>query len=855
MRLKALLLSAFAGALMFSGCAQEDHQDMPYMDLSGISTDAVLDFEAGASSQTFTVMANRAWQVIYDEDWISVEPSQGAASEQPVEVRVTVLSNDSFDRTCQIKVSMDYDYRTITIKQKGEWGDPEDMIIFKNNFDKEAATQTYGTGSSWPYTDQSDCWRNETGSGIENIAYTASGITVRNNSNSNASYSDYEGSGTNNLFFGSKGAFKINYIDITDKGVNYSLSFGSEKYLNQGSSLFSPNEFHVWLGPDDQHMVELTYAFPSGGYKDGRWDLASTVFTVPEGTTTLCLYFKVDVASAYRLDDVNLSVSTTAGTPLNFEEGINPDGSSATGLVVYYNDFDREKATQTYGTGTSWPFTDQSDCWINHVGEGAGNVSYYNTGITVRANSASDGTYSDYSGSGVNNLFFGSNGMFKVKGITTIEEQANYTISFGSEKYLSSGSSLFDPTEFHLYVGRDTVQWVELSYTFANGFKEGRWDEASTTITIPQGTSELFFRIQTDVASAYRMDDFKVVVAEDAGTAIDFTTGVVLDDDGGDDNPPVGTTYTYKKVNSVTSGKAYLIVTTDGKVAAGPVPAAKTFGYLPKVDVNAIDGVITLTTDANEFLFEEVPGSTSGVYTIKQKDGRYLFMKGTYTSCNVDANPTEGQYWTASMWNLGIGIVNQSNNKWMQYSTTYSSWGVYDSEQSGAMMPELYERVDDGGDNGDLNGDDDDEDPAGSGDGSDDGSSIEWTLGSNNQNWAAETDNTYGDGFSASDNSIKVGYYKYRSTTNLTTAQSDHIRVYKNAVLVISTTDNSGIKKVILETTGSNYTSNMTVILPAEGTASASGTTLTWSGTAGSPWVAQAVAGQVRIKKITVVLE
>ena len=476
-------------------------------------------------------------------------------------------------------------------------------------------------------------------------------------------------------------------------------------------------------------------------------------------------------------------------------------------------------------------------------------MTYWYNSMSVRANSASDGSYSDYSGSGVNNLFFGKDGMFKIKGIATMAEYANYTITFGSEKYLNGGSSVFNPQEFHVYVGKDTIKWVELTYTFPNGYKDGRWDEATTTISIPQGTSELFFRIQADVASAYRLDDFKVVVSEEEGTSINFDNGVILDKDP-DPTPPT-TSYQYKKVRQITSGKAYLIVTTDGTVAAGPVPSNKTYGYLPKVTVTVSNDIITMDSDANEFVFDEVqlPGSVSNdrIYTIKQKDGRYLFMKGTYTSCNVDANPTEGQYWTVAIdaTAAGASIVNYSNNKWMQYSTTHSSWGVYDSEQSGALRPELYERI---GENETPGGDDN---PGGGGS----GNSITWTIGANNQSWAADTHETYGDGFSASDNSMKVGYYKYRSSSAAVTANSDHIRIYKYSVLVITPTGGKKVKKVVLETTAASNTSDMTVFSPAEGTATASGTTITWSGTAGSPWAAQAANGQVRVKTITVELE
>ena len=835
MRFKALLLSIMATAFLAAGCTEEDDIQMPFMDVN--LANLQLDFGESASSQTFTITANRSWKVTCNEPWISVEPTSGSASDEPQTIKVSVLGNDLFNRTASVKVSMDYDYRTVTVNQKGEWGNPEDLIVYKNNFDAEAATQTYGTGGkSWPYTDQSDCWKNATGSAT-NVVYTISGVTVRNNSNSNGNYSDYEGSGTNNLFFGQKAGFKVDNIDVT--GTDFTLTFGSEKYLAQGSSVFDPTEFHVWLGPDPQHMIELSYTFPNG-FKDGRWDLATTTFTVPEGTTKLCVYFKPDVASAYRLDDVNLSRSITAGTPVDFTNGVDPDVDPVIGTVMYFNNFDKETATQTYGSkGNSWPYTDQSDCWRNETGEGAANVEYYNAGISVRANSASDGSYSDYAGSGANNLFFANNNRFKIKKIQTKSEYLNYRISFGAEKYLSSGSSVFDPKEFHVYVGKDTLLWTELSYTFAGGeYKTGRWDEASVTITIPAGVSELFFWINADVASAYRLDDFKVTVSEEAGTSIDFSQGKKLDPD---DPTPGGDEFKYKKVTTVTSGKSYLIVAKDAQgvmYAAAPIPANKTYGYPGKVDVTEENGVITLTSDENEFLIEEVPGNTTATYTLKQKDGRYHYQTGTYNSMNVAAEVSSGQYWTITPQNDGtFEIRNTSVNKWWQYSTGHTSWGSYATAQSDGLMPYLYERLTSGGGGGGTTG------------------TVEWTLGSGNQTWSAETDATYGAGFSASDNDMKVGYYKHTGSSAAVAPSSDHIRVYKNSVLVITPTGGKKVKKVEIETTGSSYTYDMVILAPGSGTATKSGTTITWEGTSVTPFVAHATSAQVRVKKIKVTLE
>ena len=165
----------------------------------------------------------------------------------------------------------------------------------------------------------------------------------------------------------------------------------------------------------------------------------------------------------------------------------------------------------------------------------------------------------------------------------------------------------------------------------------------------------------------------------------------------------------------------------------------------------------------------------------------------------------------------------------------------------------IYERVDDGGET--PGGDD--VTPGGD----DTGSEISWTVGSDYQTWTAETDQTYGAGFYAQDNSIKVAYYKNTSSSNPVTANNDHIRIYKYSVLVITPTGGKKVKKVVLETTGASNTSDMPIISPAPGpdgsgaTATASGTTITWTGTAGTPWIAKADNGQVRVKKLTVTLE
>lgn len=139
----------------------------------------------------------------------------------------------------------------------------------------------------------------------------------------------------------------------------------------------------------------------------------------------------------------------------------------------------------------------------------------------------------------------------------------------------------------------------------------------------------------------------------------------------------------YKKATSVESGKAYLVV-AEGKTAK-PVAAKKSYDWLQVADVEDVDGVIEQDDATNEFVFT---ASIDG-YTIMQSDGRYLYQKGTFNSFNVDAAPTEGQYWTVTANGDGtFKILNNSVNKWMQYSISHTSYGSYPNEQG--VMPALY---------------------------------------------------------------------------------------------------------------------------------------------------------------------
>lgn len=305
-------------ALAFAATACDDKKE----DLGAPSVEvekSEISFEKTGGTETVQVTATRDWKATTEQDWISIGPREGEASSKAVTVEIKVMENSGLDREGSVKFDIGFDSKTLTVKQKGT-GSVADMTVYKNNFDKAEATKTYGTGTSWPYLDQFDGWKNATGTGAGSEEYSFKAMSARANSTSNSNYSDYAGSGSNNLFFGSNAYFSVTGIKL-QSALDYSLTFGAEKYSQDNGSLFKHNEFHVYVSNDGAKWVELEYSFPNGD-KEGRWDLATSNFTVPSGTTTLGIYVKVDVASSYRLDDLCLAVASSAGTVIDFSKGV-----------------------------------------------------------------------------------------------------------------------------------------------------------------------------------------------------------------------------------------------------------------------------------------------------------------------------------------------------------------------------------------------------------------------------------------------------------------------------------------------------------------------------------------------------
>ena len=318
MKLRNLFVGAIASAFALAAC-QEKEQNLGVPDLS-ISV-SEMTFEEAGGEQTLTVNATRDWKVQTDADWVVVDPASGEASADDQTVTVSVLENTGMDRTADIKFTIGMKSKYLTVSQAGPGGSTEALIVYYNDYDKVEAEKTYGSGSSWPYLDQFDGWMNQTGTGAANVEYSYSGMSARANSTSDSNYSDYPGSGKNNMFFG-KSAYLATKNIALGGATNFTLTFGSEKYSQDGDSIFKNAEFHVYLSNDAAKWVEIDYTF--AGTEGGRWNLAAADFSVPAGTESLSICVKADVASVYRLDDMKLVISE-GGAAVDFSKGVEMD--------------------------------------------------------------------------------------------------------------------------------------------------------------------------------------------------------------------------------------------------------------------------------------------------------------------------------------------------------------------------------------------------------------------------------------------------------------------------------------------------------------------------------------------------
>lgn len=315
-----LLFGAFflVAATAFTGCSDDDDKSLT----PKLTADpTALDFtDETATTQTVAITANCEWTVTASNlDWATISPMSGKGN-GTISVTVSELPAGTSLREGKISFTLihpefgkwDSNQSPITVKQYGSGVTPPPTgdAIYANDFDKEQAQK--GSDNKFPFADAFEGWKNQTGTGADNVAYKTSGISVRSNSPSNDSHSKYkdDASGVNNMFFGTSGVFEIQKIALESTQKNLQLTFGSYRSIFEDKdNAFKTSEFHVYLSKDGENWAEITYDRPVGDDEHsnyGTWALATANFTLKQVPSELYIKFTSDLTSAHRIDDVKL---------------------------------------------------------------------------------------------------------------------------------------------------------------------------------------------------------------------------------------------------------------------------------------------------------------------------------------------------------------------------------------------------------------------------------------------------------------------------------------------------------------------------------------------------------------------
>lgn len=730
-------------ALAFAATACDDKKE----DLGAPSVEvekSEISFEKTGGTETVQVTATRDWKATTEQDWISIGPKEGEASSKAVTVEIKVMENTGVDREGSVKFDIGFDSKTLTVKQKGT-GSVADMTVYKNDFDKEKAVKS---DSGWKtYLDSFEGWRNETGTGISSVTYASSGVSARTNDkyNSSSSSSDYQGSGMNYLWFGKEPYFEVKNITLP-ASKNYTLSFGAERneYSQSGDidNTFKHDEFKVYVSKDGSKWVQIEYSFPAGD-KNKRWDLASSTFTVPDGTSALYLYFMSTKASVYCFDDLTLSISEKAGTVIDFSKGVDlgtggGDNPGPATEMKISEVLSSPSGTAAIVTGTvaatyqrGFVITDGTDYLLVYDGTKCAAKEKDNVKVS--------GTTSEYGG------------------LIQLASPEVTVVSSGNALTLPSPKVL-DAAAFDAY-SSSKIEYISYEGTLSVSGNYVNVEVAGAT----KHTGSLAY-----INDSFNAKSFDGAVVKVTG----FYVGLASN------NKYVNTMVT----DLVPGASDYLTVSTTTLSAAADATTA-TF------DVKA-NVAWTITSDNSAYTVEPASGDKNATVTVK-----------------FAANTAE----TDKVVKLTVSTTADVATK--SYTVVLTHKGKNSAS----------------------------------------GSEITLEIAGNNS-WTAATDDTYGKGFEFTKDGVKYAYYKYKSTSDPTAPQSDHIRIYKSSVFVIVPPTGQKIEKVVLNCL-SGKSANMTVL--SDNTIAVSNVadnTVTWTGSV-DKYAAQADVSQVRAKSITVVLK
>lgn len=737
-----LLFGAFflVAATAFTGCSDDDDKSLT----PKLTADpTALDFtDETATTQTVAITANCEWTVTASNlDWATISPMSGKGNGT---ISVTVSELPAGTNLREGKISF-----TLIHPEFGKWGQAESSVavkqygsgvtppptgdaIYANDFDKEQAQK--GSDNKFPFADAFEGWKNQTGTGADNVAYKTSGISVRSNSPSNDSHSKYkdDASGVNNMFFGTSGVFEIQKIALESTQKNLQLTFGSYRSIFEDEdkdNAFKTSEFHVYLSKDGENWAEIAYDRPVGDdehSKSGTWALATANFTLKQVPSELYIKFTSDLTSAHRIDDVKL-FEGIGGTEVDLDNITPPVTETKTIAEVIAGSVGATYTTQGQVVainGRSFLIQDNSGKILVYLGwkDNKPVVDYSATiGQTVKVTGKTT-TYSKLVQFSETDLVIEkvSDGSFTQPTPEKFDGAAfdAYAAATPVIKYIEySGTLTIDGYYYNIAVDGTDLQgslaypadgFVDASLNgqvvIVKGYTLGMTNQSKMLSTIavsvekdgdapaePKITkldpTSLSFaatdNAKTVTVTAANADDCTIEAATDKSEqAITATLTIKLMKAGAAvDTKTVAISQAgkivgsgYVRVTSITSGKKYLIVAENGdKYAVLPASAGLNASKLfDGIAITVANGKIEANAANNAHAVTIV--ASDGAYTIQNTAGKFIEY----------ANNSSGK--------TQLAIVDASSRKWVADEETAGTFLIKDSEVTGRAL--LYRNGD-----------------------------------------------------------------------------------------------------------------------------------------------------------------
>ena len=849
MKLRHLFVSILAAAGLLMTSCQEKEKDLGLPEIKITQNELALD--QNVNSVNLNVYATRNWTVSTAADWISVNPSKGTAYQETA-VTVTVLENAGYNRVGTVKFDIGYDSKTLTINQTGAQGEKSE------------------------------------GSGTVDDPYTVAGVltfiqTLGTETSENAVYIKgkvaavtltYEASGT-------YGNARFTMVDegSTDPFTAYNVLYlGNKKWsagqtdIKEGDEVIVCSKVFNYGGKTPEtatggYLYSLNGETAGGG---GSGDEAKGTGTLddpynPAGAAAAVANLTWTSTTEYQTTDevyVKGKISKIA------DKGTYTDGGTYGNATFYITETGESTGTEFYVYRILYLGNKKYESGKTDIKVGD-EVVIYGKLMNYRGNTpeTASGCYL-YSLNGDTGTGGGGGGSDEAKGTGTLADPFNPAGAVNAVKDLTWTSTTEYQTTDEVYV-KGKISKIADKGTYTDGGTYGNATFYITETGESTGTEFYVYRIlylgnkkyesgQTDIKVGDevviygKLMNYRGNTPETASGAYLYSLNGVTENTGGGGGGGGTTDETYFTETFETSQGNFTI---DNKTmpteltyvwkhdATNKYMKASAYANSTKYATESwlISPEIDLSSAPSAFLsFDHV----MRYFGTANQDGT---LKVTIDNGANWADVTIPTYPDGTSWTfVSSGEISLASYVGKKIKLAF----IYKSSTDAAATWEIknvkvYKTSTAGG--GDQGG-------GGGTGGGDTGSGI--TVGLAATSFTADTDATYGAGFKyTSSEGIVIAYYKYNSTTALVNTQSDHIRVYKNAVIVVTAPAGKTIKNLVFNCTYADKTYQMNVL---EGggstTADTTAKTVTWSGSA-SKFVGNTVNGQCQFKNVVVTLE